>query len=73
MLCNILDVYNVSFGRPRVLSPSGAQRYIHDNQLLSECFVSYLNSDLPGISRSVGLHFQFPKYVLIVIVGVIFR
>ena len=29
----------VSFGRPRLLSPSGAQRNMHDIQLLGKYFV----------------------------------
>ncbi len=62
----------VSFGQPRLLSPSGAQRNMHDIQLLTKYFALYVISDLPGIARSaVVLCFSFPKNIFIVQIGVI--
>ena len=55
-----LQVY---FGRPRLLSPSGAQSNMHDIQLLSKGFVLFLICDLLGIARSVVLYFNFQKHI----------
>ena len=62
---------HVYFGRPRLLSPSGAQRNMRDIQLLSKHFGLYLISDLPGVALSFVLYFLFPKNIFIVIISVI--
>ena len=57
---------HVSCGRPHQLLPSGVLRNRHYIELLSECFVLYSISDLPGIAKKYCVICLIKQKILLV-------